>query len=343
MWGPAAAPLRLRHRLCGLRLAGLAGALLALSGCVFVVSPFGGGGDALREATVDGEGSAKILWLPISGFISDTPGQRAFGLLQQPSTLATVTRALDRAEEDDDIAAVVLRINSPGGTVAAADEIHARIQRYHEKTEVPVIASLGGVAASGGYYVAMAADTVIAQPTTITGSIGVIILGVNAAGLLAKLGIENQTFTSGEHKDILSPLRGATAEEREIVQGVLNSLFARFVTVVESARPDLDRSRLDEITDGRIFAAEQARDLGLVDTVGHIDDVLALARREAGVDEARVIRYYRGRVAPASVVAETAAAAGTGGVQVGGVPVNLRPVAGTGAQPLYLWRPDVAR
>ena len=326
----------------GLRATVLATALLGLAGCV-VISPFGGHDDRLRETTVQGDGDGKILWLPISGFISDAPSRQAFGLVQQQSTLATVTRALDKAEKDDDIGAVVLRINSPGGTVSAADEIHARIQRYHETTGVPVIASFGGVAASGGYYVAMAADTVIAQPTSITGSIGVIIPSVNAKGLLDKLGVEDASYVSAEHKDIMSPLREASQEERRIVQDVIDSLFARFVSVVKAGRPNLDSNHLSEITDGRIFAADDAERLGLIDRIGHIDDVLALARDKAGMDEARVIRYYRGGSAPRSILAEAATGGGMN-FRAAGVPIDLSVDSNAGAsQPLYLWQPPGAQ
>ncbi len=326
-----------------LRTGLLATTLIGLTGCV-VISPFGSQDDQLRETTVQGEGDSKILWLPISGFISDAPGRQAFGLVQQPSTLASVTRALDKAAQDDHIGAVVLRINSPGGTVSAADEIHARIQRYHETTGVPVIASFGGVAASGGYYVAMAADTIIAQPTSITGSIGVIIPGVNAKGLLDKLGVEDASYVSAPHKDIMSPLRDATPEERRIVQDVIDSLFARFVAVVEAGRPGLDPAQLDTVTDGRIVAADDARRLGLIDEIGHIDDVLTLARAKAGVDEARVIRYYSGARAPRSILAEAAAGSGLS-LSAAGVPIDLSidSNAGTAAQPLYLWQPPNAR
>ena len=322
----------------------LAATLLAgLAGCV-VISPFGRGDNDLHETTVQGDGDSKILWLPISGFISDAPGRQAFGLVQQPSTLATVTRALDKAAQDDAIGAVVLRINSPGGTVAAADEIHARIQRYHATTGVPVIASFGGVAASGGYYVATAADTIIAQPTSITGSIGVIIPGVNAEGLLDKLGVQDASYVSAAHKDILSPLRAASPEERRIVQDVVDSLFARFVTVVKAGRANLDRSRLEEITDGRIVVADDAKRLGLIDAIGHIHDVLALARDQAGDDAARVVRYYQGSIAPRSILSETAAGGPALSLQAGGVPIDLSVDSNAGtAQPLYLWQPPAAR
>lgn len=326
------------------RMALVATLLAGLSGCV-VISPFGHADNGLHETTVQGDGDRKILWLPISGFISDAPGSRAFGLVRQPSTLATVSRALDKAAEDDNIGAVVLRINSPGGTVSAADEIHARVQRYQEKTDVPVIASFGGVAASGGYYIATAADTIIAQPTTVTGSIGVIIPGVNVKGLFDKLGVEDASYVSASHKDIISPMREADPEEKRIIQNVVDSLFAQFVAVVKAGRPTLDSANLDEITDGRIVAADAAKRYGLIDEIGHIDDVLALARQQAGVESARVIRYYQGSTAPRTVLSQAPVGGGSGlRLSAAGVPVDLSVDSNAGmAQPLYLWRPSAAQ
>jgi protease-4 len=315
-------------------------AIASLSGCITINGPFGSsGGNELQETTISGSGSAKILWLPISGFISSTPSSHSFVVVQGKSTLTEEDRALDKASKDKHIAAVVLRIDSPGGTVAASDEIYARIRRYHQATGVPVIASLGGVAASGGYYVAMSAQQVIAEPTTITGSIGVILIDVNAAGLMNKIGLANETVTSGPHKDIMSPLRPPKADEHAIVQRVVNSLFARFVSVVESNRPLLDRSQIGKITDGRIFSAADALHLGLIDAIGHQPDVLAAARRAAGVSQAGVVRYYQGRSAPTTLSAAAAASTAASGADMSWLGA-LGQVSSSlgGDQPLYFWR-----
>lgn len=316
-------------------------ALLAtmLSGCITINGPFGHGGDqGLREANISGDGPAKILWLPINGFISSNPSSHAFGLVQQESTLTRVSQALDKAEKDSHIKALVLRIDSPGGTVAASDEIYDRIQRYHQKTGVPVIASLGGVAASGGFYIAMSAQRVIAEPTTITGSIGVILVDINASGLMDKIGLSNQTVTSGPHKDILSPLRPPRPDETAIIQRVVDSLYARFVSVVESNRPHLDRSQLSMITDGRVFAAADAKRLGLVDAIGHQPAVLAAARSAAGVQQARVIRYYQGRSAPTTLAAAAAAATPRPGADMSWLGALGQVNSRGDTQPLYFWR-----
>lgn len=328
----------------------LALALLpALAGCVVVISPpltWLQGDNALREETIRGEGEDKILLTSITGFISDQPTQRAFGLVQEQSTLARVAAELRKARKDEAIKAVVLRIDSPGGGVAASDEIYHRIREFARETGRPVIASLGGVAASGGYYVACGADHILAHPTTITGSIGVIIAGINLAGLLDKIGVEEETYTSGPHKDLLSPLKGATPEEREIIQGVLDNLFQRFVAVVEQNRPELEQTRMNTITDGRIFSAREARELGLVDTIGRVGDAIELARKRIDTDQARVIAYRRPGGSSETVYSALDGGHATGTdlpAQVNILPMDLSLAGANSPQFLYLWRPGLER
>ena len=313
--------------------------LTGTTGCVvFVESPLRVFGDdpGLQETTLQGEGSDKILLINIDGFISDQPSQQAFGLVEKQSTLARVKSELRKAGEDDHIKALVLRINSPGGGVTASDEIHHLIKQFGADHQLPVIASLGSLAASGGYYIACSAERIVAHPTTVTGSIGVIIVGVNVSGLMDKLGVQDQTFKSGPHKDILSPLRGATDEERDIIQGVLDSLYARFVDVVRDNRPDLAADKLDLLTDGRIFAAPQARALGLVDAVGRIDDAFEAAKQRAGLDRARVVTYYRQGESRETVYSTLATAA-----RSGGLPLLSSLDSLASPQLLYLWRPGL--
>jgi protease-4 len=158
-----------------------------------------------------------------------------------------------------------------------------------------VIAQLMGIAASGGYYVAMAADAVYAHPTTITGSIGVIFSGVNVAGLLEKLGVEDQTLKSGERKDTGSLLRRMTPAERAQMQSVVDDLYARFREVVVAGRAragaGLTAERVRELADGRVYTASQAQELRLVDGIAYLDDTIEEAKRRAGIEEVRVILY----------------------------------------------------
>src|SRR5206468_2409324 len=172
----------------------------------------------LEETTVEGEGRDKVLLVDISSVITDLPTRHAFGLIEEESTVGRVQSELKKAAKDERVKALVLRINSPGGGVTASDEVYGELVGFKREHKVPVVAALGDLAASGGYYVACAADQVVAHPTTVTGSIGVILVNLNLEGLLGKIGVRNETFKAGEHKDLLSPLRGATPEERRIVQ-----------------------------------------------------------------------------------------------------------------------------
>src|SRR5437899_4171963 len=250
-----------------------------------------GGERPRRETTLEGEGRAKVLLVDVSNVITDLPTRHAFGLIEEESTVARVHAELKKAADDERVKAIVVRVNSPGGGVTASDDVYGEIVRFKKEQKVPVVAALGDMAASGGYYVACAADQIAAHPTTVTGSIGVILTGLNLEGLLAKVGVRNQTFKAGEHKDLLSPFRGATPEERRIVQSILDNLHARFVSVVRESRPHLDVSRLAELTDGRILDAPQALAAGLIDQIGDLHVALEAAKAAAGVDQARVVAY----------------------------------------------------
>ena len=314
-------------------------ALVGTSGC-FV--SLGTGGllarqRPLEETTVEGEGRAKILLLKVAETISDEPTRHAFGLIEEESTVARVREELEKAGDDDRVKAVVLRIDSPGGGVTASDEVWSEIVRFKKKRGVPVIASLGDVAASGGYYIACAADRIVAHPTTMTGSIGVIMLNFNLEGLLGKIGVRNETFKAGAHKDILSPFRGATPEERRIVQSILDSLHARFVTVVREGRPKLDQNRIPELTDGRIFDASQALAAGLVDDIGDVESAIESAKTAANLEKARVIAYHRADETRENVYS----AARRVPVQVNVLPVDLGGLIQPGPRFMYLWAPGL--
>ena len=312
---------------------------LASEGCIVPLGSLAllGGRRPLEETTVEGTGRAKVLLIDISNVITDTPSKRAFGLVEEESTIERVESELKRADDDKRIKAIVLRINSPGGGVTASDVLYSDLVRFKRKHDVPVVAALGDLAASGGYYVACAADRIVAHPTTVTGSIGVILMNLNLEGLLAKVGVRNETFKAGEHKDLLSPFRGATPEERRIVQTILDSLHARFVSVVRESRPRLDEARIAELTDGRIFDASQALDAGLVDEIGDLPAAIAAAEEAAGVTEARVVMYHRSDETRENIYS---AAFGLP-AQVNILPLDLGALAGSGARFMYLWAPGL--
>ena len=188
---------------------------------------------------------------------------------------------------------MVLKINSPGGTVTAADVILHEIKAFKAKKGVPVIVCLQGLAASGGYYVAQAGDTIIAYPTCITGSIGVIAMKFNFQGLMNKFGVGEDVVKTGKWKDFWSPFRPATPQEKEMMQHIIDDFYREFVNVVAQGR-HLSLKQTLAVADGRIFTASQARDLGLVDQLGYLDDAIDLARAKAGLDTgARVVIYHR--------------------------------------------------
>ena len=267
---------------------------LATTGCITLNIPGGKPGE-LKETVVEGERGPKIALIEIEGVLRETGKPMPLGLGREESPVARVRAQLDMAAKDRAVKAVVLRIHSPGGTATASEIIYGEIQRFKVKKPVPVVAQLVGIATSGAYYAAMAADTVYAHPTTVTGSIGVIFMGVNVSGLMEKLGLTDQTITTGPYKDVGSPLRRMTPEDRALVQGVLNDLYQRFVEVVAAGRPHLPAARVSELADGRIYSAAQARANGLVDGVVDLPGTIDEVRRRAGLAEARVVSYHRKR------------------------------------------------
>ncbi len=269
-------------------------ALIALtSGCISV-NIGGAGRGELEETTVLGRSGPKLLLLDIDGPITE---HERMTLLEgsRESTVARVVEQLDRARRAGDISAILLRVDSPGGSASASDDVYRAIDRFKRETGVPVVAQFMGVAASGGYYVAMAADEIHAVPTTVTGSIGVLFMGVSFEGLMDKLGVRDQTITGGAQKDAGSFLRDMTPEERAHLQSVVDDLHDRFKDVVAIGRPNLDTEAIDRLADGRVFSASQAVDNGLVDVVSSLEETADLTAQRAGiVGDYRVVTYHRG-------------------------------------------------
>ncbi|ALA59716.1 signal peptide peptidase SppA [Nitrospira moscoviensis] len=264
-------------------------AVLSITGCTFNFSLFPGPGP-LQETQVSGTGKAKVLLMEVSGVISSQEGD---GFVPTPSMIANIKEQLSRAAQDDAVKALVLRINTPGGTVTASDIIHHEVKAFKSNRKVPVVASIMDVGASGGYYIAAAADSVLAHPSSVTGSIGVIMLTMNAKGLLEKVGVEATAVASGPRKDMGSPFRAMTPEERSIFQGLIDSFYQRFLSVVQEGRPNLQMDQIKKLADGRIYTGDQAKAAGLVDDIGYLEDAVELAKKKAGVTEARVVMYRR--------------------------------------------------
>lgn len=200
-------------------------------------------------------------------------------------------QGLKRFAEARGIKAVVVRIDSPGGAVAPTQEIYEEIGKVRKKK--PVVASLGSVAASGGYYIASACDRVVANPGTLTGSIGVIMELGNIEELMKKLGLKGYAIKSGPHKDVGSPLRALTPEGRAILQGLVDNVHGQFVGAVVKGRK-MPEAKVRELADGRVFSGEQAKEMGLVDQLGNLEDAIDFAAQRAGIEGVPQVVYSRG-------------------------------------------------
>ncbi len=214
----------------------------------------------------------KVAVLPITGLIADPE--------------STIDQ-LKKFAKDDSVKAIVLRINSPGGGVGPSQEIHEEVKKL--KGKKVVVASMGALAASGGYYIACAAQKIYANPGTITGSIGVIMQFVTVKDLIEKIGLKGMVVKSGAFKDIGSPLREMKAEERDLLQGVIDNVHSQFIVAVAEGRK-MERESVAKIADGRIFSGEQAKSLGLVDALGNLEDAVTEAGKLAKIEgEPRVV------------------------------------------------------
>jgi len=305
---------------------------LMQAACVTINLPPGPG--ALEEHKVSGSGKDKVLLMDISGVISS---ENKDGFYSSPGMLATVKEELERATKDDHVKAVVLRINSPGGTVTASDIIYHELKRFKASRKIPIVASIMDVGASGGYYIAAAADNVLAHPSSVTGSIGVIMLTVNARGLLEKVGVETNAVTSGPRKDMGSPFRAMLPEERAIFQGVIDGFYQRFLQVVGEGRPGLNGETIKRLADGRIYSGDQAKAAGLVDDIGYLEDAIDLVKKKAGLTEAKVVTYrrpgeYQNNVY-SRLTAPTPSLANLANIDL------LSVVRGGSPQFMYLWMP----
>ncbi|MGQ3683523.1 MAG: signal peptide peptidase SppA [Candidatus Loosdrechtia sp.] len=268
--------------------------LIFFPGCTLIsislIPPLG----PLEETTVAGTGRDKILVIDISGIISSGRGKDGFASLsEKPDIVSRVREELQKAARDKSVKAIVLRINSPGGEVTASDTIYHEIEKFKKVTGMKVVACIMDLGTSGSYYVAVAADKIIAHPTAVTGSIGVVMLHISVEGLLQKIGVEDTTIKTAEHKNMGSPLKTMTEEERKIFQDVLNSMHERFLAVILKNRKELTIEKVVPIADGRIYTAQQALEHRLIDTIGYLDDAILMAKKEAGLTDVRVIMYHR--------------------------------------------------
>ncbi len=237
----------------------------------------------------DGDDSSLIVRIPINGVIDLEEARWNI----KPGSAPTALQAIKRATLDEDVRGIVLEIDSPGGGVTASDIIWHALHEFKEAdTNRAVVVMMGDLCASGGYYISAAADIIVAHPTTLTGSIGVIMESINVKELADRLGIKDVSIASGENKQMLNPLHDLTDEQRKLLQGSVDALHGRFVSLVAEGR-GLSTAKVAEIADGRVLIAEDALKAGLVDKIGYFPDALDAMAGLIGNDSLHVIRYER--------------------------------------------------
>ena len=276
------------------------------------------------------------------------------GLLsQRENPVAELSEKLKLAADDADVKAVILRINTAGGAVTASDIMYREIRRFREETGKPVVALMMDMATSGGYYVSLSADRIVAHPTTVTGSVGVILQVVSLQPALQNIGVTADAITSGANKAAGNPLAPFTPAQRQTLQTLVDDFYQRFRDLVRDRRPDIDPQQFDTITDGRVFSGDQAHALKLVDELGDLHTAWAEAKSLAGVEAANLVLYH----SPLAYVASPYAAAPTHvemndadeAGEMNLLQLNLGASGASGAAGdmglpaafLYLWRPGL--
>jgi protease IV len=247
--------------------------------------------DPLREFTLEGTGDQKVLLVPLRGTISASPERGLLGT--RPSMVQEVVSHLQKARKDPNVKAVLLEIDSPGGSVVDSDILFHELERYKAETGAKAVTLMMSIVASGGYYAALASDRIVAHPQSITGSVGTIFIRPNVQGLMTKLGVEAEVSKSGPHKDMASPFRSPLPDEKEMIQAMIDDLNRRFLELA-AAKRSLTEDQSRTIATARIFTARQAKEIGLVDSIGYLEDALHLAREIAGMPEdSRLVVYRR--------------------------------------------------
>ncbi len=263
--------------------------ILFINGCTWNLDLLGE--KEIREVVlVKSKAKAKIMIVDVSGILGTT---LRHGLLdREGDVLSQVYLRLQLASEDPYVKGIILRVDTPGGEVTASDILYNEIVKFRERTKIPVVSLMMGLATSGGYYVASGSDHIIAHPSTITGSIGVISIFPNLGELFSKIGIEVNVIKSGKLKDSGSAFRDMTEEETQLFQNIVNELYQKFLdAVLHRKGSTLSLDELKDIADGRIYTAQQALKLKLIDEIGYFDAALAKVMSLARVRDAKVVTY----------------------------------------------------
>lgn len=299
---------------------------------VLIASSFSGGGSNVTQQTVHaGGGKDKIAIVPLRGIID-------------AGVSARFDRFIDLAEGDLAVKAVVIEIDTPGGTVTASDEIYNRIKSFKAKRPIPVVVSMGSLATSGGYYAACGGDWVFAQPTTFTGNIGVLMPRYNFSKLMEKYGVAETTIvsTGSKFKNAGSSFQPETPEEKQYMQDLADSAFTTFKEVVQAGRSSRLNGNLEDIANGKVYTAKSAKELGLIDDVGYLEDAQNYAAKQLNLTNPTIVRYQDPPSLMQLLMASKSNVLGVAGrIDAAGVNVtidqNLLHELAT-PRPLYLWR-----
>jgi protease-4 len=289
--------------------------------------------EPLKEFTLEGRGSDKILLIPMHGIITDTPKERF--LVQSQSMVERVVSQLNKAEKDDHIKAVLFEINSPGGTITASDILYHEVSSFKERTGKKIVVSMMDLATSGAYYVSLPADLVTAHPTTVTGSVGVLFLQPKVTGLMEKIGLSVDVKKFGKNKDMGTPFRESSEEEQKFMQKSVDDMGGRFIRLVQKHRKP-DQQAMAEISTARVFLAEDALKLGLVDKICYLRDAIRESKKLAGIPaDARVIVYRRTEVSEDNYYNTSSAA--SEGLNIQSFNIELSEIFGLKTGFYYIW------
>lgn len=287
-----------------------------------------GGGGVRSSDLRAGDATQKVVVIPVRGVIMDRQASQLMKLLKQ-------------AQEDENVRAVVLDVDTPGGSVTASDQMYRAVEEFKQSKKVPVVIAQGGLATSGGYYLSAAGDYVFAQPTTLTGNIGVIASSLNFAGLMEKYGVRDATITSSgsKFKDSGSAYRQERPEDREYLQGLIDGMYKQFTGVVAAGRKGKLKVGVEVYASGKAFSADEALKMGLVDEIGYLDDAYSHAAKLAGLSDANVVELK-----PTPTFADILSGADVKlrGEAGSGISVNVDPALLHELQTpqfLYLWKP----
>jgi len=289
--------------------------------------------EPLQELTLEGSGADKILLIPVNGVISDSPKK---GMISsRPSIVEQVVSQLNKAEKNGDIRAVIFKIDSPGGSITASDMLYHEILSFRERTKIKIVVSMTDLGTSGAYYISLPADIIMLHPTTITGSVGVIFLQPKVTGLMDKIGLGVDVKKFGRYKDMGSPFRSATEEEKKLIQKSVDDFGERFLTLVQKHRR-LEKQSLDKVATAQVFLADEALKLGLVDKIGYISDAVKEAKKIANLSENARIVIFRHEQA-ADINYYNSGVAASAALNISAINLELPEIMNFKAGFYYLW------